>query len=134
MNTFISIQDAIEITGKSESTIRRIINEIKNSKDKDLYLTMEEGVTNPRYLVNRDYLFKKLRYDPSKASKKPSGTGAGKEDLLDHLKEEVEYLRKQVLLEKQEKAELIQRLSVAQEALKNQQVLLANEQKKRLGD
>ncbi len=57
MNEYIDIQKAAKYTGKSVSTIKRLINEIK--EDKDLYtkvLKQETTKTGFKYIVSKDYL------------------------------------------------------------------------------
>lgn len=130
MNTFLTIEQAVQITGKSVSTIRRVVSELKKSDPQGKYLTKEAGVTGDRWLIEKEYLFKKLRIKSGEQSKKPSND---RDELLKRLEDEVKFLRSQITQEKQEKAALLDRLKEAQENLKNQQALLLNEQKKRIG-
>ena len=109
MEEFISITDAVAITGKSKSTIRRIIAELKKKGDNPSLLIKEQGVTAEHYLINKEYLFKRLNVDPSKPLKKPSNKN-DKDALIKKLEDEIAYLRKQVEIHQQEKQQLIKKL------------------------
>jgi len=109
MNEFISIKDAISITGKSESTIRRVLTETKKMKNSSDYIITEKGITNDRYLIRKDYLFKKLRFDPSKTRQKGKKQD-NESELVKQLRDEVAFLRKQLEIQQREKAMLLQKL------------------------
>lgn len=127
--TFITIENAIQITGRSESTIRRIVREIKSMPNSEDYLTKEPGKTKDRHLIDKDYLFKKLGMNSSEPPREPASEH---QKEIKRLKEEIKKLQTDLQHERKMHTETHKALNKAQDNLNQQQKLLAIEQKLRL--
>ena len=126
MDEFITIQEAINLTEKSYSTIKRWIEEVQNkntSQDEiDRFIRKEEtktGKTKFKYLINKEYLLKKAKKNNSKEPKQISQKKEG--ELINSLQDQIEYLKKQIEIKDLQNDKLNERLREAHIIMLEQQ-------------
>jgi hypothetical protein len=88
MDDYVTIAEAATITGRSVSTIRRIVRRIASEANQDV-VKKAPGVTNERYLIRRDYLLKELNVEEQEASE-PEDHEGFREEVVTILREELQ--------------------------------------------
>jgi len=88
MDDYVTIAEAATITGRSVSTIRRIVRRIASEANQNV-VKKAPGVTSERYLIQRDYLLKELNTENPEASE-PEDHEGFREELVAILREELQ--------------------------------------------
>ena len=113
MHKYISINEASKLSGKHSNTIRKEALKLKGLGSNEVQIELLKNGVQKLY-ISRKYVLNNLV--SNKVGEKSSNkVGETSSDFIEHLKNEVEYLRKQnehlttlLAIEKQEKQSLIE--------------------------
>ena len=127
---FLTIKEAIEFTGKSEATIRRLVTRLLKDKSLTSHLKISQKASDKnKYRINKNFLIDHfdLSVTNQMSSQKKSLTNqkqsVSSQEIIQILKSENEFLKKQI-------QELNQLLGEQQNLTRNEQTLhLASKQK-----
>ncbi|MEH0153308.1 hypothetical protein V6R21_04125 [Limibacter armeniacum] len=98
---YLKVSDIVKLTGKSETTIRKFIKELAAEKvGEDIMIAQPYRGNNLQYFVAENYVLKYFGLSDT-SSTKQSISGVDQNELLQQLKDEVSFLRKQLEMEKQ---------------------------------
>jgi|GEM_PF-5095881 len=96
LKNFVSVSQAMQLTGKSISTLRRFIDKTKKlSNSSELLIKKDNGKTSPIY-IRKDYLLESLGSNLAKTTDIDS-------EILQDLRERIKFLEQQLITHQNQK-------------------------------
>jgi hypothetical protein len=105
---YVTITDAVTLTGKSISTIRRLVKRLRDDDARD-YIKKEMTAQGERYLISREFLLKEFGPDTQATMQADSQEDMQATTQLNSHDELVEVMREQLKKKDEQIAQLLER-------------------------
>ena len=105
---YVTITDAVTLTGKSMSTIRRLVKRLRDGDARD-HIKKEMTAQGERYLISRDFLLKEFEPDTQATTQADNQEDRQATTQMNSHDELVEVMREQLKKKDEQIAQLLER-------------------------